>query len=92
MSEITPADLAEIKAACDAATLGPWEADGFSVYANTGEGSYDRERIFSVGGACLSTPQQRKFNGNFSAHARTWIPRLVEEVERLNYVIARMAE
>lgn len=63
--------LQEIKARADAATPGPWELydNAGGVEVNDGNGTY-----FSVGNDA---------DAEFIVHARTDIPTLVAEVERL---------
>lgn len=61
--------LAEIKARCDAATPGPWYADGWAAWDDL-ENTFVELSDFGA-------------DAKFIAHARTDIPALVAEVERL---------
>lgn len=88
---ITSAELAEIKARVDAATPGTWTVDdseaaiGWDVVA-TGEDNL-------CGWVANGAPGEGAFceepDARFVAHARTDVPRLVAEVERLNSVLDR---
>lgn len=68
-----PKYLAEIKARERAATPGPWKV-GISAL------------ITDANGHALFFGEDAKGNADFIAHARTDIPALVAEVERLNVI------
>lgn len=65
--------LAEIKAREQAATPGPWKV-GISAL------------ITDANGHALFFGEDAKGNADFIAHARTDIPALISEVERLNVI------
>jgi hypothetical protein len=73
------ADLAAIKARCEAATPGPWEVNG---------SPHDR-RIAEVGRHVITKPgrdgrsARNETVADFIAHAREDVPALLEAVERL---------
>lgn len=83
-------DLEEIKKRCEAATLGPWDvfvlhADGTII---TIDGRFEiRTPDYDV---CAeipgSAPIRRLSDAKFIAHARSDIPALIAEVERLREV------
>ncbi len=97
MSEVD-LDLEAIKARAEAATPGPWEADGepflpqnwrpkLSVWANVGD-------EFSHLVAAVATPD--KYLGltdaDFIAHARTDVPALVAALEERDAEVERLRE
>lgn len=76
---MTPKELKQIKARCEAASEGPWEIckeDGVDIIGNNGE------IILELSGKMLGCTV-RPYNFKFIAHARTDIPALIAEVERL---------
>ena len=86
---MTPAERAEIAARAEAATPGPWATesmDGFH-YLSHGIGdsllTVDDDEIGCV---------ENKGDSTFIAHARTDIPRLLAEVERLAAENARLRD
>ena len=97
-TELTPAELDELRALCDAATKGPWERDDIDVstyvYARCVGGCQMRVDRFPVlqirGWGHLSYLGEQKAieiqnaNRDFATSARTAMPRLIDEVRRLN--------
>ncbi len=88
---MTPEELNEIKARCEAATSGPWEVIdapigmiGAMAIAWTGNAIYVGT-TWKPGGGILS-------NADFIAHACTDIPALLAEVEQLTAENARLRE
>ena len=83
---LTDAELAAIKARCEAATPGPWKPyiEGRnhwsgSSFIMTGEGATRGEDIELTGAT--------EADYDFIAHARQDIPRLLEEVEGLRKLV-----
>lgn len=85
-------DLDPIKARCDAATEGPWKRVGFGTLCYVATPLIDKDmmictpRLSAVLGDVLpheTLPEQKTEDSNFIAHARTDIPALVAEVERM---------
>lgn len=82
--------LAEIKARCEAATPGPWAVGANNPYR-------DRSAIYQTPDAQKVNPlrwqvaaicrEVRQCDSDFIAHARTDIPALLAEVERLRTYI-----
>ncbi len=72
---ITKERLAEIKARCEAATEGPWEQ----------EDCRENHIATATGMDIAHAPKQ--INAQFIAHARTDVPALLTEVERLRGLI-----
>lgn len=79
--------LTAIRARCEAATPGPWRENEFT-------GSEDIHQVvpsnpsvlFEHGAICDIIPS--KADTRFIAHAREDVPALLDEVERLNAIIA----
>lgn len=71
--------ISEIRARCDAATPGPWE------YRDNGfdGGVYAANEILFGGEPCEGRIEPDDPNAAFIAHARTDIPYLLVEIERL---------
>lgn len=77
---ITPAELAEMKQRCDSATAGPWLRDAErdrTIFSASGE---------MIGGVLYNTKGGE--DADFIANARTDMPRLIAEVERLRTELA----
>ena len=76
----TTLDLEAIKARCEAATAGPWQA-----YFTTHGDPYVAEEGRPKFGMVVSTSPDDygRANCQFIAHARTDIPALIAEIERL---------
>jgi len=76
-------DLNEIKAACEAATSGPWQCGPLTggYWALAFQWSND-----------LLCSQNREADANFCVKARTWVPALVEELERARAEIERLEQ
>ncbi len=77
---ITKERLAEIKARCEAATEGPWEQ----------EDCRENHIATATGMDIAHAPKQ--INAQFIAHARTDVPALLTEVERLRELMARWVD
>lgn len=90
-------DLEGIKARRDAATPGPWESQknscNFGIYSQTAKGG-DFRRLNVANVNCYTDAQRTRAasNADFIAHARTDIPLLLTEVERLRGENARYRE
>lgn len=85
---VTESELETWKALADKATPGPWKLWGMQVMADTGTGSWhDAIPVADT----RSHPQlpPRTFNASFIAQARSAMPKLITDNERLN---ARVAE
>ncbi|MDZ7914773.1 MAG: hypothetical protein U5O16_23515 [Rhodococcus sp. (in: high G+C Gram-positive bacteria)] len=79
---VTEADLQNWKTLADNATPGPWKLWGMQVMADTGTGSWhDAIPVADT----FSHPQlpPRTFNASFIAQARTAMPKLITDNERL---------
>lgn len=86
-----PLDLSAIKARAEAATPGPWSDLCYIVYAQTKPGStFDIPLADASLDECPFSHDQCEANAQFIAHARTDIPALIAEVERLNGEVARL--
>lgn len=93
MPDVTTADLAKVKAACDAATPGPWYAvlfaDKWEILLRP---KYEAQCVLSCsepnefieGG--VSDPKA-KTNAELVTLARTWLPRLAENNQDLRDAI-----
>jgi hypothetical protein len=73
---IPEADLREMRERCDAATAEPWKSDKRYIFLGL-----RREKVFIA----ETDPLIRHFakNAHFIAHARTDMPRLLDEVDKL---------
>jgi hypothetical protein len=65
--------LAEIKARCDKATPGPWYEEGWALPTEDGD--------------FVELTNDSPADASFISHARTDIPALLAEVERLNIIL-----
>lgn len=77
---MTPARIAELRALADAATPGPWDGTDYSVSGQT-----DGRSQFVAAVSCEvydSNPRYAQ-DSAFIASARTAVPELLDEVERL---------
>ncbi|MFD6240573.1 hypothetical protein ACFWFV_13775 [Streptomyces diastaticus] len=82
---LSPEYLAEIAARIKAATAGPWCTDGAEIYQGD-EYSWD---AFWVGETCRADEADGgTVDAAFIAHARTDVPALLAEVERLRAELA----
>lgn len=72
---MTPETLAAIKARCEAATPGPWKADGCELYVH-----HSREW---VGETLRPDDPRAPRDAEFIAHAREDVPALVDALDRL---------
>lgn len=83
-------NLDEIKAALQAATPGPWqvkmEIDGWHAGRHTVVFAYGK-RVMTVGQTRMHWREAAEANVAFAAAARTWVPELVAEVERLRQML-----
>ena len=75
-------DLNAIKARANAATEGPWGVKDARVFGDDG-----RTQVCTLSGTRAWLP-----DAEFIAHARTDVPALVAEVERLRGVVDRVRE
>jgi hypothetical protein len=87
MSE-TPLDLTPIRARADAATVGPWTA----FEADAKAGAFDRRQWIGVDNMrvdIFSDQDATRDDAKFIAAARTDVPALLAEVDRLRDMVAR---
>lgn len=85
---MTELDLEAIKARCEAATPGPWRGLSSPIIYGLGIGIY-REEIDGEEKVARALPNDDQI---FIAHARTDVPALVAEVERLREQIDEYKE
>jgi hypothetical protein len=87
-------DLDAVKAAIDATTPGPWEArteiDGWRAGRDTVVWAHDK-RVLTVGQTRPHHDHEAEANAAFTAAARTLVPSLLAEVERLREALERRA-
>ena len=85
-------ELAEMKALCDAATPGPWKTDVYYVVGQVKEGRPGGEVIVECHTTAHSIAAKVNHiaNARSIAAARTDLPRLIEEVERLRTEVERL--
>lgn len=84
--------LDEIRARAEAATLGPWVADGTEIYGSHPSYGGPTHGVW-VGETCrVDDPDQGAADAAFIAAARADIPWLLAEVERLTAVAARLRD
>lgn len=86
-------DLSAIRKRCEAATEGPWDnEDSTCVYSKpSGEPPVLMAQALPEEGGYF-TYQQKEANADFIAHARTDVPALLEECERLRKTTQKVAE
>jgi hypothetical protein len=84
---LTDEYLASVVARAEAATPGPWCTDSWEIYQGT---EYEPGLSMWIGETCrgTSTPEQDRADATFVAAARTDVPVLLTEVERLKGRIA----
>jgi hypothetical protein len=84
MSRLTDEQLAEIRKRAEAATAGPWKYTDRDnvVYTANADYKYAVEVAEEIG---------HKFDGEFIAHAREDVPKLIAEVERLRRELSFIA-
>lgn len=84
-------DLSQIKAALDGVTPGPWDAameiDGWRAGRRTVVKAYGK-RVTTVGQTRMHWSEAAEANTVFIALARTAVPELIAEVERLRRLLA----
>lgn len=80
---ITPSELEEIRERCARATPGPWCSVGSQVYSSGGR---------LVGSPSSSGSGNCVYDNNFISHARSDIPRLLEEIERLKAALTAISK
>ncbi|WP_239934219.1 hypothetical protein [Streptomyces sp. CBG31] len=86
---LSPEYLAEIAARAEAATAGPWCTDGAEIYQGD-EYAWD---AFWVGETCRADEADGgTVDAAFIAHARTDVPALLAEVERLRAALSSAAD
>lgn len=82
MPDLTDTELDAMRARCDVATAGPWERFGY-----IGEGGLSRVRVSvgtdRVGREVFANIPATSADADFIGHARTDMPRLIDEVRRL---------
>ena len=98
MTVMTPERLAEIRVRAEAATQGPWEAQDYSAdpgdevsCITAGEPGTMRQRAVAYAIAySWTTPESCAADATFIAAARTDVPDLVAEIERLRELYSAM--
>ena len=84
---ITKTELEAIKRRCEAATDGPWNSEGSPyVFAKVPDGRPNGEGIVHCECYVRRGVTDDKANAEFIAAARTDVPELVAEVERLQEI------
>lgn len=81
VNQLTDQQLDDIEARANAATEGPWMADGHEIYGS-GCGVLDIEQ-WKAETLRIEDPEGAKADAEFIAHAREDVPALVETVRRL---------
>lgn len=88
---LTAEEMAQIRARAEAATPGPWDLDAAGGHGHrwgvTGPESEDFEFLFYP-----ADYPRHGVDAEFIAHARSDVPRLLEEVERLRAALVRARE
>ncbi|MEV6737917.1 hypothetical protein AB0N14_13680 [Streptomyces sp. NPDC051104] len=84
----TPLNLDAIEARANAATPGPWMADGHEIYGS-GCGVLDIEQ-WKAETLRIEDPEGAKADAEFMAHARTDVPALAAEIRRLRAELAEL--
>lgn len=84
MSE--PLDLEPIKARTEAASEGPWVTNDY--FGEVSTAGYVVARVSYHDPGAFAGNERQDEDAEFIAHARTDVPRLVEEVERLRAELA----
>ncbi|PAX88893.1 hypothetical protein CLM85_06330 [Streptomyces albidoflavus] len=89
LEPLSPEYLAWIAARAEAATAGPWCTDGAEIYQGDEYVSY----AFWVGETCRADEADGgTVDAAFIAHARTDVPALLAEIERLRAELAKVRE
>ena len=79
-------ELEAIKRRCDAATAGPWRVEhGINVICADG-----KTATGATGTDAEYWHNRDKSNAEFIAHARTDIPNLIEEIEKLQEQVSEL--
>jgi|SRR5690625_2284593 len=86
---MTPDRIAELRALADAATSGPWRVRWFPVDTVTGEGGDYVVEAGDISGHAEELICYGDWDGDFIAAARTAVPELLAEVERLTTSLDR---
>jgi hypothetical protein len=84
---MTDEELQAIAARAEAATVGPWKV--YVDWKNPFDLGFG---IDGVSGLICPTAFKRRADATFCAHARTDIPALLAEIERLQAEVARLEE
>jgi len=77
--------LAEVRARTDAATPGPWEADGWEIHAEPGH-------VWVAESCDLDAKDGGAANAAFIAHAREDVPFLLAELARRDAALEAVLE
>lgn len=94
---ITPADLEQIKATCDAASAGPWiyeaneNSDFPPMVRQDSKATWHVCRMLMDSDLDDQITEQASVNGPFIALARTWLPRLLEEMKNRGCLLRQCA-
>lgn len=87
---MSPERIAELRALCNAkVTPGPWEAHGDSVIASHPT-NLDQAPVVHTDGFWF--PREAGANARFIAAARTALPELLDEIERLRGALSETQE
>lgn len=95
---ITPQQLQEIKQRCEAATEGPWIIQGrrggkeTSIYYQPGPSQTPFHICGMTQLSRYQTRDRRYKNFKFISHARTDIPKLLAEIQRLQKLVDKADE
>lgn len=89
---MTPERIAELRALADAATSGPWRVRWFPVDTVTGEGGDYVVEAGDINGHAEELICYGDWDGDFIAAARTAVPELLAEVERLEARVADLTD
>jgi len=81
-------EIDESKAICEAATPGPWYSE---PYTERADGIWHGDGMACIGLAYYGVEQKTpQANGIFIAHARTALPKALDEIEKLKGLLKRL--
>ena len=90
MSELTPAELAELRRLHEAATPGEWTANG--RFVEELEADCWQPVCQCIRLDCDDVDPIRQRNGEVIAAARNALPRLLDEIERLRALLSQRGD
>ncbi len=91
-SPLSPDDLAEIEARCQAATPGPWQVLSDSTVACSWLNAATDEDNAAIALFDYRTQEENQANADFAAVARDAIPRLTAEIKQLRQRVQQLLE